>query len=171
MIKGIIVFLCLSVCFSLKAQMLENEFFRIQVSDSYDFKKINGSHEDLADIEIYRINTPKAVFMTQLMANKLNYDIAKIDEENYEKFLGDFGSINIIGHRVLKIDDKKSFYEVEFMFKDERSIKCFGYFIAVEDILYRIIFMYPEKLFDKGLYDSGLSMIHKVEFKRSKWPI
>ena len=163
MVKWIIIQLLLANTL-VSQNIVENRFYKITLPLSAQAKPYQLNEEPLSNIESFKIVTDQKLrYILYLMSNKLEAPVSEVNTENYEDFLIDLGSIEVIS--VEQID---SFVKVIYRFSGESfaGVCLIG---KTNDILNRFVWMVPDEKVINNLAAEISSISKSIEYKRAEW--
>ncbi len=123
--------------------VLQTKFYKVIFPKSLTYEKLNSAEEDYSITNVYKVidsEKQKVKYLVYLMSNKSNLD--RILESNLEKYLKDFGNVKILDKEKL-VFENKNVYRLKISLKN--NITGILYLMNVKEILYRMMFMTPEK--------------------------
>ncbi|WP_299117481.1 hypothetical protein [uncultured Winogradskyella sp.] len=161
------LFLLLILSVNIMAQeAINTEFYNIELPKSTTFEKMNSSKEELSNVDVFKIlnlENRQIKYLIYLMSNKLNVDF--ISEPNLNEYVGDIGEVEIVKKERI-IFKEYDVYKLKMKLGD--NISSIMYLTNINDVLYRLVFMIPKKLFPD--YEKEVESFFKsVIFLKDNW--
>lgn len=165
----IIYCLCfMTLSFSSWSQNLRTDFFNIDLPINLSYEEMKSEKEDLSNTDVFKINDSekdKLKYLVYLISNRLNDDAQKVSEENLSSFVKDLGKPEILENKKVSLNDQDVF-RLKLALSDH--ITGIVYVTSVNNVLYRALFMVPDKFLN--LFEEEISSImSSVSFLKDDW--
>lgn len=157
-----ILFLVLFFPIFMRSQdKIENIYFNISVSDSIGVEPYQTTKEEKANIDSYKLSVnSKLIGILFLMSNKLEVPVT-ITDDNFKDYIYDIGKLV-----VLKVEKEDDFFKIYYQ---EEKVQGIIYLESKNDILYRFVFMFPNKSYLLKYDKIADSMFSNIEYKKKTW--
>ncbi|WP_303302470.1 hypothetical protein [Flavivirga jejuensis] len=126
---------------------MKTKFYSIEIPESLTYERLKSDKEDLSNTDVFKIVDSKKQdikYLIYLMSNKLNSNAETLSENNLNEYLKDLGKVEILNH-------EKIFFKNSEIFKLKLSLgkEIIGvvYLTNVNNVLYRMLFMVPDKFY------------------------
>lgn len=162
------IFLCV-FGFAESQEILNTDFYSLQLPANTAFKKVNETKEDLANIDVFNFvneKTDRTKYLIYLMSNKMEVDVSSISDREIEDYLFDIQpkSINQVNSFT---KEGRKWHKVKVSFED--GIIGSIYLTIVNDVLHRLFFMIPNESFYTNHISEIEAIMVTVKLLKSNW--
>lgn len=156
--------MCLSIAF--QTVTLKNTYYKLNLPELTVYEKMNSSYEKESYVDVLKIinsENKQVKFLMYLMANKLNAET--ISKSDIKLYTNDLGNLQLFSTEKVFFNDKQYY---KSLFKIDDNISGIMFLTNVDGVLYRILFMVPNKLFSEYQIEID-EILRNTSLLQTKW--
>lgn len=148
--------------------ILQTKFYSIEIPESLSYEKLKSDKEELSNTDVFKIINSKkqhVKYLIYLMSNKLNRNAETVSESNLNEYLKDLGEVELLNNEKIFFKNSEGF---KLKLSLGKEITGVVYLTSINDVLYRILFMVPDKFYSDFKEEIDL-LLSTTSFLKDNW--